>query len=160
MDVGNDDSPNCYGTEYQNVTESSIIDYIETVVLHDLQYPTYKWLADAGIVPSNTTGVKLDDMLEVLTNRSGSIPFVRLPFVLRLDDDTDDSLDVVVLNGTSCRKFGITLILLDDPRMGESARLDVRLIGRIVIPLDTTRNSSCNATSPVWYYERTEGSEH
>jgi ribonuclease T2 len=77
MDVGNDDSPNCYGPEYQNVTESSIIDYIETVVLHDLQYPTYKWLSDAGIVPSNTTGVKLDEMLEVLTNRSGSIPFVR-----------------------------------------------------------------------------------
>ena len=77
MDVGNGDSPNCYGPEYQNVTESSIIDYVETVVLHDLQFPTYKWLADAGIYPSNTTGVKLDDMLEVLTNRSGSTPFVR-----------------------------------------------------------------------------------
>ena len=81
MDVGNDNSPNCYGPEYQNATESSIIDYIETVVLHDLQFPTYKWLADAGIVPSNTTGVKLDDMLEVLTNRSGSVPFVRLSCV-------------------------------------------------------------------------------
>jgi len=78
MDVGNDDSPNCYGPEYQNVTERSIIDYIETVVLHDLQYPTYKWLAEGGITPSNSTGVKLDDMLEILANRSGSVPFVRL----------------------------------------------------------------------------------
>jgi len=73
--------------------------------------------------------------------------------------DTDDSLDVVVLNEMSCRKFGITLILLDVLRRGESTRSHGRLISRIVIPLDTTRNSSCNATSPVWYYERSEGSE-
>lgn len=75
------------------------------------------------------------------------------------DAGTDDSLDVVVPIGTSCRKFGITLIHLDDLRRGESMISNTRLIYRIVIPLDTTRNSSCNATSPVWYYERTEGSE-
>jgi hypothetical protein len=73
--------------------------------------------------------------------------------------DTDGSLDVVVLIGTNCRKFGITLIHLDDLRRGESTMSDTRLICRIVIPLDTTRNSSCNASSPVWYYERAEGSE-
>ena len=72
---------------------------------------------------------------------------------------TDDSLDVVVPIGMSCRKFGITLIHLDDLRRGESTVSNTRLIYRIVIPLDTTRNSSCNATSPVWYYERAEGSE-
>jgi hypothetical protein len=66
---------------------------------------------------------------------------------------------VVVLIETNCRKFGITLIHLDDLRRGESTVSDAKLICRIVIPLDTTRNSSCNATSPVWYYERTEGSE-
>ena len=59
----------------------------------------------------------------------------------------------------NCRKSGTILIHLDDLRMGESMIQDTRLICRIVIPLDTTRNSSCNATSPVWYYERTEGSE-
>jgi hypothetical protein len=73
--------------------------------------------------------------------------------------DTDGSLDVVVLIGMSCRKFGITLIHLDDLRRGELTISAARLMCRIVIPLDTTRNSSCNATSPVWYYERSEGSE-
>lgn len=73
--------------------------------------------------------------------------------------DTDDSSDAVVLIGTSCKKSGITLIHLDDLRMGESTMSDARLICRVVIPIDTTRNSSCNATSPVWYYERSEGSE-
>jgi ribonuclease T2 len=76
MDVGNDDSPNCYGPEFNNVTERSIIDYLETVILHDLQFPTYKWLADAGITPSNSTGVELDKMLNVLTDKSGAVPFV------------------------------------------------------------------------------------
>ena len=123
MDVGNDDSPNCYGPEYQNVTESSIIDYIETVVLHDLQYPTYKWLAEGGITPSNSTGVKLDDMLEILANRSGSVPFVRLQSSTRSEqrrDADDGSLDAVVLRGMNCKRSGITLIHLDGLRRGES----------------------------------------
>lgn len=77
MDVGNDDTPNCYGPEYVNATERSIVDYFETVVLHDLQYPTYKWLKEAGITPSNSTGVQLQDMLDVLTDRSGAEPYVR-----------------------------------------------------------------------------------
>lgn len=77
MDVGNDDTPNCYGPEYVNATERSIVDYFETTVLHDLQYPTYKWLEEAGIVPSNTTGVQLQEMLDVLTNKSGAEPYVR-----------------------------------------------------------------------------------
>lgn len=78
MDVGNDDTPNCYGPEYENVTERSIVDYFETTVLHDLQYPTYKWLAEAGITPSNSSGVELQEMLDVLTDKSGAIPYVRI----------------------------------------------------------------------------------
>jgi len=77
MDVGNDDTPNCYGPEYVNATERSIVDYFEATVLHDLQYPTFKWLANAGILPSNTTGVDLGEMLDVLTEQSGAIPYVR-----------------------------------------------------------------------------------
>lgn len=78
MDVGNDDTPNCYGPEYVNVTERSIVDYFEATVLHDLHYPTYQWLEEAGITPSNSTGVQLQDMLDVLTDKSGAIPYVRL----------------------------------------------------------------------------------
>ena len=83
MDVGNNDTPNCYGPEYVNATERSIIDYFESAVLHDLQFPTYKWLEEGGVVPSNTTGVDLGKMLDILTEKSGAIPYVSLPLAER-----------------------------------------------------------------------------
>jgi ribonuclease T2 len=86
MDVGNNDSPNCYGPEYQNVTERSLIDYFETAILHDLQYPTYNWLKEAGITPSNETGVDVQEMIDILTEKSGAIPYVGILIGGRLDD--------------------------------------------------------------------------
>lgn len=116
MDVGNDDSPNCYGPEYSNVTEHSLIDYFETAILHDLQYPTYKWLEEGGIVPSNQTGVALKDMLNILTDKSGAIPYVRL----LVSYGADDRLGALGLRGIWSRKCGITLIRLVGLRTGRS----------------------------------------
>lgn len=42
-----------------------------------VQYPTYKWLASAGIKPSNQTTYTLDQLQGVLTNSSGAQPYVR-----------------------------------------------------------------------------------
>lgn len=38
---------------------------------------------------------------------------------------------------------------------------DVRalILSSIAIPVNSTRQSNCNATVPIWYYERAEGSE-
>lgn len=78
-DTGANGSPDCYGLEYANSTEASIIDFIESVVQAQLQYPTYKWLSAAGIVPSNTTTYTLQNISSVLTKASGAIPYVRPP---------------------------------------------------------------------------------
>lgn len=93
MDVGNDGMPNCYGPEYNNVTERSIIDYFEATVLHDLQYPTYTWLEEAGITPSNSSGVQLQDMMDVLTDKSGAAPYVSTAVFI----SQSTSSDVLVL---------------------------------------------------------------
>jgi ribonuclease T2 len=45
----------------------------------EIQYPTYQWLANASIVPSNSTGYKLAQIQDALTNASGAIPYVRVP---------------------------------------------------------------------------------
>jgi hypothetical protein len=118
MDVGNDDSPNCYGPEYSNVTEHSIIDFFETAVLHDLQFPTYKWLEEGGIVPSNKTGVALSDMLDILTERSGAIPYVCLLGAYGMG--LIGRLDVLDLRGIWSRRCGITPTRLVGLRMGRS----------------------------------------
>lgn len=82
------DSPNCYGPGYR--AGEDLVEFYETVVKAQVQYPTFQWLEEAGIVPSNSTGYKYDDLVGVLTNASGAIPYVSLaglpsfPYILLL----------------------------------------------------------------------------
>lgn len=82
-DVGSGSTPNCYGLEYVNDTEASVVDFVESLVQAQIQYPTYLWLAAAGIVPSNTTTYSLASVSAVLTKASGAEPYVRLMSRLR-----------------------------------------------------------------------------
>lgn len=75
-DVGTYGSPNCYGDEIKNATEYSIVEFIENVVAAQLQYPSYQWLANASIVPSNSTGYNLTSIQNTLTKASGAVPYV------------------------------------------------------------------------------------
>ena len=77
-DVGYNNTPDCYGPSYVNTSEASLVDYIENVVKADLLYPTYDWLNNAGIKPSNATGYNLTQLEGVLTNASGAVPYVSL----------------------------------------------------------------------------------
>ena len=79
FDVGNNGTNNCYGSEVVNATESSLVDYIEAVVASELQYPTYTWLKNAGITPSNTTSYNLTAFESTLTKASGALPYVSSP---------------------------------------------------------------------------------
>jgi ribonuclease T2 len=42
----------------------------------EIQYPTYQWLANASIVPSNSTGYNLSTIEGALTKASGAVPYV------------------------------------------------------------------------------------
>ena len=74
--MGNSGSPNCYGLSYVNDTEASIIDFLESVIRAQIQYPTYTWLEQAGITPSNTTTYMLGDIQDALAKASGAVPYV------------------------------------------------------------------------------------
>lgn len=76
FDTGFNGTNNCYGVTYQEGED--LVDYYETVALHDLKYPTYDWLSAANIVPSNTTTYKLSQIQDALTKASGALPYVRL----------------------------------------------------------------------------------
>ncbi|OCF71019.1 hypothetical protein I204_08255 [Kwoniella mangroviensis CBS 8886] len=131
-DVGFNGSPDCYGTLYENSTEASIIDFLESVVKAQIQYPTYQWLEEAGIVPSNETSYKINDIQDVLTNASGAEPYLGC---------TGPTRQVLAEVWYYTHSYG-------RPQDG------------ILKPIDQTTKSNCNATEPVWYYERTVGSEY
>ncbi|KAF3766780.1 ribonuclease T2 [Cryphonectria parasitica EP155] len=64
----------CYGPQY--VEHQDVVDFFETAIAWYRTVPTYKWLADAGIVPSNSTTYTLGDIQSVLTEAFGEIPYL------------------------------------------------------------------------------------
>ncbi|KAK1921179.1 ribonuclease T2 [Papiliotrema laurentii] len=130
-DVGANGSPDCYGSQYVNSTEASIVDFLESTIQAQVQYPTYDWLAEAGVKPSNKTNYPLSQLQGILTNASGAVPY------LGCSGKTKDVLSEVWYYSHS----------LGRPQNG------------VFRPLDQTTKSNCNTTSGVWYYERTKGSE-
>ncbi|WWD20934.1 hypothetical protein CI109_105412 [Kwoniella shandongensis] len=130
-DVGNYGTPDCYGSLYENTTEASMIDFLESVIKAQVQYPTYEWLADAGVIPSNRTGYAISQLQDTLADASGAVPY------LGCSGPTKQILTEVWYYAHS----------LGRPQ--ES----------ILKPIDQTTKSNCNATQPIWYYERSKGSE-
>ena len=61
----------CYGPEY--VLHEDLIDFYQTAIMYYMRFPTYTWLAAAGITPSNSTTYTLSDMQGALTKASGKV---------------------------------------------------------------------------------------
>jgi ribonuclease T2 len=64
----------CYGPEY--VEHQEVIEFFETAIKYYQRLPTYDWLAEAGIKPSNSTTVSLGDLQTVLTEKYGATPYI------------------------------------------------------------------------------------
>lgn len=64
----------CYGPQYVN--HSDVIDFWETAISYYERLPTAEWLAEAGIVPSNTTSYTLSEIQSALTKKWGAIPYL------------------------------------------------------------------------------------
>ncbi|WVR04871.1 hypothetical protein IAU60_001883 [Kwoniella sp. DSM 27419] len=131
FDTGANGTPDCYGQLFVNTTEASIVDYLDSVVKAQVQYPTYQWLQDAGIQPSNQTSYSVWDLQDALTNRSGAVPY------LGCSGSTRQTLSEVWYYSHS----------LGRPQDGW------------LKPLDQTTKTNCNTTEGIWYYTRSEGSE-
>jgi len=134
----------CYGPNYTE--HEDVIDFFTTTVMYYLRYPTWSWLADAGITPSNTTQVTLSDVQGTLTKASGAIPYIGCSGPRYNQTDA----------GTGSQDNGRTVIseawyydyVLGRPQEGISVAVNA-----------TGSTSSCaKADNALWYYEPTESS--
>jgi ribonuclease T2 len=64
----------CYGPEYRKHEE--VVDFFATAVKYYKRFPTFKWLAEAQITPSNSTGYNYTGIRDVLFAKTGGVPFI------------------------------------------------------------------------------------
>lgn len=64
----------CYGPQY--VQHQEVIEFFDTAINYYKRYPTWGWLAQAGIRPSNTTQTSLSAIRHALTQASGALPYI------------------------------------------------------------------------------------
>ncbi|QIX01458.1 hypothetical protein AMS68_006975 [Peltaster fructicola] len=64
----------CYGPGYRQ--HEDVIDFFETVVQYYEEFPTYDFLADHDIVPSNTTTYSLASFESALKEEYGEVPYL------------------------------------------------------------------------------------
>ena len=134
----------CYGPEY--VEHEDVIDFWQTAISYYERLPTAKFLAAAGIVPSNTTSYTLSDIQAALTKQWGAVPY------LGCSGSRFNSTKAG--NGTSDNGR----IVLDE------VWYYMHILGKaqnmIYTPVNATAPDTTCATSDgaVWYYEMTPSS--
>jgi ribonuclease T2 len=64
----------CYGPMYRKHEE--VVDFFETAVKYYKRFPTFEWLEDADITPSNKTGYTYSTIRDVLFENHGGVPFI------------------------------------------------------------------------------------
>lgn len=64
----------CYGPQYREHEE--VVDFFETTIKYYQRFPTFTWLAAAGITPSNSTTYSYADILKPLREQTKAVPFL------------------------------------------------------------------------------------
>ncbi|MCJ1325440.1 hypothetical protein MMC10_002103 [Thelotrema lepadinum] len=67
------DTP-CYGPQYKE--HEDVVDFFETAVEFYLGLPTWTWLEQAGITPSNTSTYTLSAVQGALEAKFGAVPYI------------------------------------------------------------------------------------
>ncbi|KAF8922066.1 ribonuclease T2 [Mucidula mucida] len=109
---------------------AEVVDFFDATIRAFHQYPTFDILAASGIVPSNTTSYTLDQIQTAIVMQTGAIPYLGCT------------------NATVLSEVWYFSHVYGTEQFGTYKTLD------------STTKSSCSATEPIWYYERTLGSEH
>ncbi|KHN98165.1 ribonuclease T2 precursor [Metarhizium album ARSEF 1941] len=135
----------CYAAEHDD-----LFDFFETVVSWQRRLPSFRWLSDAGIRPSNKTGYSLSDMQYALTKESGQLPFI----------GCDGPRYNETKAGKGSKDHGRTEVnelwyyyhVSGTPQPGDARKLDAGKAGG--------RLTACaQASGAIKYYERTKGGE-
>ncbi|KAF9527714.1 ribonuclease T2 [Crepidotus variabilis] len=108
-----------------------LINYFDAAIRAFHQYPTYDLLAAAGIVPSNKTTYKLEQFQNAIKAQTGAVPYFGC-----------------TQNGTILSEVWYFNHVYGTEQYGTYKTLD------------STSKSSCNATGPIQYPERSAKSEH
>ncbi|EKM84152.1 hypothetical protein AGABI1DRAFT_51918 [Agaricus bisporus var. burnettii JB137-S8] len=118
----------CYGEDYQKHVE--VIDFFETAIRFFQNFPTFKLLAAANIVPSNKTMYKLDDLEAAVISQLGAVPYFGCTH-----------------NGTVLSEVWYFTHVFGTEQFGS------------IKTIESVTPSSCNRSGEIWYYERTADSE-
>ncbi|CCF41495.1 ribonuclease T2 family protein [Colletotrichum higginsianum] len=137
----------CYGPKYQEHEE--IVDFLETTVHYYKETPTWKWLADKAITPSNATAYSLADFQTALKEGHGAVPYIGCSGPrYNATEAGKGSLD----NGyTQLSEAWYYFHVYGKPQRGDSVPVAADINGGRVSNCATTEGA-------VWYYERAEGS--
>ncbi|KAI5476532.1 ribonuclease T2 [Pseudohyphozyma bogoriensis] len=118
----------CY-PDYQDGME--VVDFLLAAIRAFKNYPSFRILAAAGIVPSNTTTYSLSDIQAAFKNQIGALPYFGCSGP----------------NHTVFDEIWINAVVLGTPQYGQFKAVD------------TPAPSTCsNATGALHYYERTPSS--
>ncbi|KAI2628438.1 ribonuclease T2 family protein [Xylaria nigripes] len=136
----------CYGPKY--VEQEELADFFSTVITFYQRLPTWSWLAEDGITPSNTTSYTLSDIHTVLGSRFGQRPWVGCGGPKY--NETEAGKGSSDNGGTVLNEMYYYYHVWGRVQDANGIPLDASIGGSI---------SSC-ATSPgaIWYYERTVSS--
>lgn len=107
-----------------------VVDFFQAATRAFKQYPTFDMLASFGIVPSNKTTYTLSQFQTALSSQTGAIPYLGCG-----------------KNGTVLQEVWYCSHVFGTEQFGHFKTLD------------SVTKSSCSATAPIWYYERTATSE-
>ena len=53
-----------------------VVEFFETAIMYYERVPTFKWLEEAGITPSNSSTVSLADVQGALADAYGAMPYI------------------------------------------------------------------------------------
>ncbi|GLB35933.1 putative RNase T2 family protein [Lyophyllum shimeji] len=107
-----------------------VINYYDAAIRAHHHYPTFDILAASGIVPSNKTSYTLDQFERALTSQIGATPYLGC-----------------TNNGTVLSEVWYFNHVSGTEQYGTFK------------PVESSAASSCSKSGPIWYYERSRGSE-
>ncbi|KAI1739550.1 ribonuclease T2 family protein [Xylaria scruposa] len=131
----------CYGPAY--VQHEEVIDFYSTVIAYYQNVPTWRWLSQGGINPSNTTAYAVADIQGAIKAQFGKIPYVGCSGP-RYNETSA---------GKGSKDNGYTVL----SEMWYYYHVNGRVQRVQGVPVDASGSVTNCAKAPgaVWYYERT-----
>jgi ribonuclease T2 len=136
----------CYGPNY--VKHQEVVEFFETAIMYYQRVPTYEWLKDAGITPSNSTTYTLSEIKRALTKAWGAEPYIGCSGTRYNATEAGEATNSTDTGRTAISEVWYYFHADGRPQEGNS------------VPVGAgSFNTTCaHAEGAIHYYERTPGS--